>query len=485
MRPQRLSAGKAPKLVRDLVVLAGGQLATKVIAVAAFAVLARTLDPERYGVVEYMVGLAVFLAMAIDCGLGPIGVRRVAQSRTQLPLLATQIPLARMGVALITIPIMVIGLMTFGPAGVPGGLVWLLAASLLLAPLNQDWLLQSAELMAQVALGHMLRALVFAAAVLLLVRGPADVVAVGWAELAAAVVACFYYLAMQHFKVTPIRLSFSTPHAIGLIREGAAVGLSTFVWAAAQYMPLFLIGSLVGGAQVGWYAAAQRLGTSISMFGFVYHFNLYPALARSAAGSNSEFSKLLRTSFRVTAWGSIGLALGLMLAAEPVLTVIFGERFSVAATSLQILVWGIPVMFLSGHARGALIVISAQKYVLYAQIAGLATVVLAGVPLVSFFGEVGAAAAAVASSIVVWISSHVSAVKLAAPLPRLALIVKPLMLAVVSGIAARYMDMSPLANALGGIALYSIAAPILDRTLVPDLINLAHAKEAVLPPAAP
>ena len=96
-------------------------------------------------------------------------------------------------------------------------------------------------------------------------------------------VACLYYLGMQHFKVMPIRLSFSMPHAVGLIREGAAVGLSTFVWAAAQYMPLFLIGSLVGGARVGWYAAAQRLATSISMFGFVYHFNLYPALARSAA----------------------------------------------------------------------------------------------------------------------------------------------------------------------------------------------------------
>lgn len=485
MRLHLLPASKVPKLFCDLAVLAGGQLATKVIAVAAFAVLARTLDPERYGLVEYLIGLAAFLAMAIDCGLGPIGVRRVAQSRTELPRLATQIPLARMAVAFITIPIMVIGVMAFGPAGVPAALVWLLAASLLLAPLNQDWLLQSAELMAQVAFGHMLRAIVFASAVVLFVHGPDDVVAVGWAELAAAAVACLYYLAMQHFKVTPIRLSFSVPHVLGLIRDGAAVGLSTFVWAAAQYMPLFLIGSLVGGAQVGWYAAAQRLGTSISMFGFVYHFNLYPALARSAAGSNVEFSKLLRTSFRVTAWGSIGLALGLMLAAEPVLTVIFGERFSVAATSLEILVWGIPVMFLSGHARGALIVMGAQKYVLYAQIAGLVAVLLAGVPLVSFFGEVGAAVAAVASSTVVWICSHISAVRLASPMPRLALIIKPLMLAVVSAAAARYMNMSVLANALGGIALYGIAAPILDRTLVPDLIVLAHAKETVLPPRAP
>lgn len=478
---QRLLSGRGPKLLNDLVVLAGGQLATKLIAVAAFAVLARTLDPAAYGAVEYMVGLTGLFALAVECGLGTIGVRRIARSRDELPLLAALIPLTRLLVALVCIPLLVACAKGLGPPLVSNALVLLFAASLLFAPWNQDWLLQSVEMMSRVALAHMLRVLVFAAGVLLLVHGPTDVAAVGMAELIAAGFACAWYVGLQNARVTPFRLFVSAREMLSLVREGAAVGASTLVWAAAQYMPLFLIGSLVGGAHVGWYGAAQRIVTSIAMFGFVYHFNLYPALARAATVRGAAFGDLLRLSFRVTAWASIGAGLALMLAAEPILSTIFGARFAAAASAFALLVWCIPVMFLSGHARGALVIIGAQSQVLYAQIAGLVAVVAAGVPLVKLSGEMGAAAAAVAGCIVVWLYSHLAALRRAAPLPSIALIARPLALALGCAAAAQWLDAGPLARTLVGIALYALTAPWIDRSLIPDLVTLAHAKATVTP----
>ena len=382
------------------------------------------------------------------------------------------------------IPLLILVVELVGPAEASRTLVLLFAASLLFWAWNQDWLLQSVELMPQVALARMLRMLVFLAGVILLVHGPEDVAAVGWAELAGLGAALVYYVGIQHFKVAALRVVVSIREIAALIREGAAIALTTFAWSAAQYMPLFLVGSLVGGTSVGLYAASQRIVVALSILSFVYYFNLYPTLARSLA-IEGEFARLLHVSFRVVAWGSIGLGLGLSLAASPVLSTVFGAQFTDAAPVLALLVWTIPATFLSGEARWALITLGAQNRVLYAQLAGLAAIGVAGVPLVLAFEEFGAAAAAVLGAIVVWIVAHASALSRDAPLAPRTLVIKPLMLALACAGAVQLIDVGMLVKALAAGALYAAAAPLVDRSLLPDLSNLAHARARAEPLGRP
>ena len=138
------------------------------------------------------------------------------------------------------------------------------------------------------------------------------------------------------------------------------------------------------------------------------------------------------------------MALALTLAATPILTAIYGGRFVVAVPALAILVWIIPIMVLSGHARWALIVANCQRRVLHAQIVGLVTVALAGVPLVFLLGTVGAAGAAVAGGVVVWFVSHAYAKRLKAPPPGLSIAAKPLLLALLLGTVAHFSGMGLL-----------------------------------------
>lgn len=483
MRVRRLLAGLTPQLVRDLLLLASGQFVSKLIGLLIFAFLARRLAPDGYGALEYVVGLTVFFAMAIDGGLGTIGVRRLGLARGELPRLAHAIPVARLAIAAVAIPAMIVVVELFGPPTIPRALAWLFAASLLFAALNQEWLLQGSERMTHVAVAQILRMLVFAFAAVLLVRGPADLVGVGWAEFAAVGVASIYYLAAQHALVTPIRVGRTGTWrgVLALAREAAPLGLSNFVWAAAQFMPLFLVGSIVGGAQVGWFAAGQRLVNSIATFSYVYHFNLYPSLVRAAATGNDAATRLMGASFRVTAWVGVGFALGLTLAAASILVTIFGAQFASGAAALAILVWVIPVTLLSGHARGLLVVAGVQRRVLVAQIAGLATAAVGGAGLVAWLGDRGAAAAAVAGAAVVWIVAHGYARQERTPPPALALAARPLALAAIIGVAAALTPYPPLAQAIGACVMYAALAPLVDRLLVTDLIYLAHAKVRFVP----
>ena len=164
--------------------LVGGQVVAKLIGLFAFTHLARILDPESYGEVEFVVGLAGLFATVIDLGLGTIGVRRAAGAPAGRAQLGAEISLIRFAVATVCALAMVIGVNLFG--GSPGlhGLVMLYAVSLVISAWYQEWLLQSAGLMRQVAIAQILRMSVFLVAILLLVHGRGNAVPVGGLKIA-------------------------------------------------------------------------------------------------------------------------------------------------------------------------------------------------------------------------------------------------------------------------------------------------------------
>jgi O-antigen/teichoic acid export membrane protein len=479
-----LSRGRAilasAKFFRDLGVLVSGQIAAKVITFFAFAYLARRLDPEGYGSVEFIVGLTALCSTMTDFGLGTIGIRRAAAAPCETPILATQIPLLRFSLACIWALAMIIGVNAASDSPTLHGLALLYASSLMLGAWYQEWLLQSAALMAQVAFAQVLRASVFFLVIILLVLGSGDALLVGWGEIAAVAAAAAYALYVQQHRIAPIRLLASLKTG-GLIREAIPLGLSGVVWSAAQYAPLFLMGAIVGGSDLGIFAAANRLVISIATFSFVYHFNLYSAAARAAAEDHTRLAALLHNSFRVVAWTTIGGALGVSLAAAPILRIVFGPDFESAAPVLAIMIWTVPVMFLSGHTRWSLILAKLEQSVFFAQLSGLVTVGVLGFVLVHSFASIGSAAAALVGSLAVWGAAYVLALRKKVPTPPLSLAVRPLALASALGFCAQALALGPWVGTCAALIIYAFSAPFLDRALMSGAYMIADSTKRHTP----
>ena len=464
------------KLLRDLVALTTGQFAGKVIGFLAFAYLARVLEPEAYGILEYAVALSVLFAIAIDWGLGPIGVRELASAPKRMADLAGLIPAARLAIALLAIPIMGFSSTVTGQTELATDLVWLFAFGLLAVPWKQDWLLQSREMMNAAAAAQVLRMGVFAAGAVILVHDSQDLLRIGLVELVSVAAWAGYFLLVQHVWVTPLRVKVSVSECGALLRQGFPVGLGETAWAFVQAAPLILVTNLVGGDESAWFAAPQRLLVSLLIFSSVYHFNLYPAITRRVGGDREELRLLLRASFRVVAWGGILLALVLALLAEPILALVFGQRFAIAAPTFSLLIWALPITLLSGHARWALVATGHQKYSLLAQCAGAVTVVVAGLALIPWLLSFGAALAVVAAALAVWAACHFFALNRVKALPSLWIVVTPAVAAGLCIVAAQAVAVSAwLAAPLAAVA-YLLCGLVFDRNLWADFKRLAHAK---------
>ena len=353
--------------------------------------------------------------------------------------------------------------------------------SLALIPLvwNQNWLLQGLERMGLVSVGQALRMATLVAGVLLFVRGPDDLLRVGLTEIVAAGVLGGYFVFLQYTLKIPIHLSLNLKEIFRLIRRGFSIGLSQIIWALNQYLATLMVAVLVGGTAVAWFAAAHRIVNALVGFSAIYHFNLFPAVAERLKISKASFDELARPSFRVAAWGGIGIALIGTLAAERISVLVFGSEFREAGLSMAILMWCVPITLLGGHARWALIAIEQQRYVAIARACGLITTIVAGLLLIPKYGAVGGSLTMLTSYMVVWLVAQVSGHMKIGRMP-LVEVIRPALLAAATIYGVNSFSSSSMSAIAAGLLSFTVAAPLIDRALIRDMYRISNIKSGAL-----
>ena len=461
-------------MLRGVGVLWLGQVLTKIIGFVAFAFLARRLGTQEYGAVEYAMGLATFAALAIDGGLGSVGVRRLAQGEHSTERLAAVIPAAQVCLAAIVAPGMILFAWLFARDASAVMLVALVSVSVLLLPWKQDWLFLAKGKVGHIVVEQVLRASVFAAGIILLVGGGADLNRVGLLEIASIAAATLYLVAVQRRAIAPIATQFAWRDMRDLGREASSIGAAAVVWALIQYAPLIMLANIAGMTDTAYFGAGHRLGVSLVTFSWIYHINFYPTIARRMIADPEAMFALTRASFRITAWGGIGLALALTLAAEPLLGSLFGEKFRSGAAAFSVLVWTFPVTLLSGHARWILVAARRGRDMLVAQLAGGVVALVAGALLIGSFGAVGAGAAMLLACIAIWVAAQ-ALVTLRVGTAPLAPCVVPAVLAALILVVARWSGADPWIACASGVAAFGVLALVVDRALLPDLARVMKA----------
>jgi O-antigen/teichoic acid export membrane protein len=465
----------------DLIVLSGGELASILLGIVAFAHLARALGPESYGAVELAISMGFVFAVAVDLGTGAIGTREIARDRSRMRDLAAQIPATRLLLAAIAIPAMGLSATLMGQPPETVRLVWLFSFAMLALPWQHRWLLQGLELTNWVSPARAIRMSIFFVGTFALIHSAQDLQRVGMIEIAAAAGLAAYYLIVQQRRVTPVRLSFSGTAMRSLAREGLPLGMTQFVWSATQYLPTLLVATFIGGVAIAWFGAAHRIVMSLWTFSWLYHFNLNPILIRSLAVSPEAFQSVVRPSLKVTGWAGVGVSMLVSMLGTPLCRLVFGEAFVDAGPTLSVLIWILPATLLSGHARSALIASGSQHDVLYAQVTGGVVMLSLGAVLVPTQGALGAAVAMVISSFAVWGFAHFQATRKVGPMPGISAIARPAFATMTAIGAVLAVNTNAWLSAGLAVVIFCALALIFDRKVIADLRWVAGIKSHVAP----
>jgi O-antigen/teichoic acid export membrane protein len=173
-------------------------------------------------------------------------------------------------------------------------------------------------------------------------------------------------------------------------RRTSIMGLAWLCNLAFNTIDMLMLGIMSNAQQIGFYSAAYRIMNQVLFTYYLLTQVLYPQLARQNLPQRVRMLRPRILLFLLAA--GVAIAAVLAVSRRPVLTILFGHQFLMAAPLLLLLAWAIPLDFLTSYLSNAYIAWGMEKKIL------LCTIVAAGSNIVLnliWIPAYGATAAAV------------------------------------------------------------------------------------------
>jgi len=375
--------------------------ASYVFSIIAIPYLVRVLGPVGFGLVAFAQSFVAYFTTFVDYASLLGGTRLAAAQRhdpLRLSVLAWNSVFARLLLAVLALPLIFLLAFFIPSIRDAAPIVAALSGILLAQALSPTWIFQGLERMPVLALINLTINVAAIVAILLLVRGPEDVLTCAFLFAAAPLAASVVGLAWLMIT-TPLHFARPRPREIlQLLRGGFTLSLSTAAVTAYTTGNAFLLGLLADKETVAYYAAAEKLVRLVVRGIGPITQALFPRMVRAAAASEDALFR--RAGVAWAAFVGIGgaAALFLWIAAPILVRVLLGEDFARSTTVLRVLTL-LPPLIVTSNVLGIQLLIPLhmdRAFAMSVASAGLVNVA-AALLLVPTFGEQGMALSVVSA----------------------------------------------------------------------------------------
>lgn len=382
------------------------------IGIASSIITARVLGPEGRGI---LAALMVLQGLAIQFGtLGYNGsiTYFLSHSPERARSIVGNSVITALGGGILVALLFAIGAET-APAAVLGTvdrrLFFLLLASLpftFLTQFLQNVLIARQEMVAFNVLDLVFRTMMLASyAVVLIVLDLSTTAAVGaFAGVSAA--GGLIYLAMiyRRERFTP---RFDRPLFGAMSRYGVRIYAASILSYLVMRLNMLIINPTLGEREAGLFSVVLLFMDLVALVPQTLGMILFPKVARDNEGSAELTAKV----FRFTVYGVGGLCVVLAVAAEPIVTLMFGPEFSAAAPALRWLCPGILGLALMTILNNDLAGRGLPAVVMAAPAAAVVVSAILHVILLSPLGLVGSSIATSAAYLVAVVILYVASMR--------------------------------------------------------------------------
>lgn len=358
-----------------------------------FPILVRRLGVEMYGLWSYVVTICAFSDVVANPGLTTFLTQQVAARRHDAAELVSDFLALRILASLAAM----IALLAVARFEARPDVRWLLrlygVSALFVALTGSDFLLTALELFHLRSLMTLIQQALYGAGVLLLVRGPKDLIWLPASILGSALVtnlAGWIVIWIRGFR-PPLKIN---PGRWWMIIEPSLHYAATTMMATVYHRTGHLIVRwFLGDFALGLYAAAVRFVDILKNFVNIALGVLMPRMALSAQ-SGAGLKRLVRAAVSALAAVSIPLTIGTLATAHLVVPFVLGANYEVAVAPVR---WMAPFLLAAPIASllsgTILYAIGRHRAYLMSATVGAVTAVLSSVLLVRFFGLPGACVA--------------------------------------------------------------------------------------------
>lgn len=335
---------------RNFILLAIGDVGSRVLGFAATALLARRLGADGFGVLGLAMAVTSYFFVP-GMGLQDLATREVAKRPDDAARLAVGVIRVRLLLAAALLAVSVVIALFFPKPYNVRVVLALSALPLLPLAVNAAWVYKALERSQPIAVSLFVASLTYTASVILFVRDPEHLLRVPLLQTAGEVAGALWLLPVTRggWRDGSIREGLRT------LRGAQTVTIGRYLRSLVVTADVVLLSFMTTDRDVGLYTAAYRVCFLLTAVAASAHVVFIPALTR-ARTSIPAASAVLGWSLWLAWTVALPLVIGGMIVAPDLLVLLFGESYREAATALRLLLASVGLLFLHGAVRNVLLV---------------------------------------------------------------------------------------------------------------------------------
>ena len=336
------------RIAKNATALYAAEFVARALTLVLNLLIARKLGSSEFGNYAYVMTIVAIATLVADFGLSLLAVKEIAVNKPETGRLSGQfLALKTMTTLLVVAPLSFVAIKLGGTAG---QLLALNLAALFILTYSTtiSSTLRAHELMEYDGLNRIGVAFLTATIGSLLILRGYGIVALGVVAVGTAILSgLFMASTARRSQLQPRRPAVTIPLMKSLLQRAWPYAILVVLVTISFRIDMIMLALFKTPDVVGQYSAAYKLIEALLIIPGVIATVLFPVMSERFEKNRESLASLTRLSVKLFGILVLPIAVGLMTLAEPIIILLYGDRFPDSVFTLQILAVALIPTFLS------------------------------------------------------------------------------------------------------------------------------------------
>ena len=392
----------ARRIVVNFASLMVSQIIARLIQLAIFVFLARSLRKEDFGVFSFGFAFSMISVIVADFGLSLLLVREISRDKKSASKYLSNSIYAKIVLSVITVILAILFFEIIDYSKEVKIVAYVMLLFTLLQSVTELYfsIYRAFEKMYYDAFLKIFRMVLLMSAVFYLIKMDYGLIAISMAFLVTEMIILIIAAIISYVKFVNISFNFDYEFTKRLIKESSIFFFSVVFTTIYLYIDQIFISKFRGTTEVGVYSAAANIVIMLIFIPQMYVNSIFPVISRFYINSKESLKLAYEKSFKYMFILGLSIAAGIFVLSDKIILLLYGKEFSEAVIVLKVLTGYSFFKFLNPVTGYTLIAINKQGTRLFSQASAAVINIVLNIVLIPKYGIVGAAIATLVTEII-------------------------------------------------------------------------------------
>lgn len=417
---------------------------------------ARYLGAEGFGVLSFALAFSSIFVVFMDLGLSTLTVREVARENSLANKYVGNISVIKFVLSIITFLFVVLFVNLVGYSQQVSNVVYIITLSTIIGSYNTMFysIFQAYENMEYQSFGIIMNSSFMLLIIFLIIFYELDILAFAFAYIAVNMIILLYCVVIYVLKFSLPKIEIDRSFWKPTIMAALPLSLTILFSTIAFKVDSVLLSMIIGNLAVGYYTAPYKIIEALIFVPSVLSMVIYPVMAKFHVSSRQSLINSYKKSIKFLIILGLPLTVGIFSLADQIIILFYGIEFSPSIPALQILIWEIPLVFLTYTFGTFLVSINKQNLSLKITFICMVVNIVLNLLLIPKFSFLAASFVTVLSELVAFVLCFSYLSKLIFKVNLGAYILKPVIASIVLGLFLYFLHLDVFLSIVIGTFLY-------------------------------